>query len=331
VRRIAPAVVAFASLVVTAAAVEVVLRTAGYRPARTLVFGPPRATIHEPDPHLGWRNKAGAFIWPGRGEDIRLTFWPGGMRATGPAPVAGYRSVLVLGCSFTQGWAVSDDETFPWKLQASFPTTRFVNLGTAGYGTYQSLLAMERYLQNTRDSPDIVLYGFSDFHQSRNVGTAQRLRSVRQTSDEAAVIVPFVSIDERGNLRRHPPDAYPHWPLRKHSAAVAFLEERYVELRTRRRGATEKSVTQELLRTMLSMIDRMGAKFVVVVLSASDPQATTSYVDFMRSIGIAVVDCTHREFHSLGMKVPVYGHPNSTMNAYWATCIEQYLRSLGLS
>ena len=54
---------------------------------------------------------------------------------------------MVLGCSFVQGWALSDEETFAWKLQERFVRARVLNFGTAGYGTTQSLLALERYLE----------------------------------------------------------------------------------------------------------------------------------------------------------------------------------------
>ena len=105
--------------------------------------------LQEPDEVLGWRNKAGSVVWPGRGEDggkdIRMTFWADGLRATAPAPELDRPHVVVIGCSYTQGWAVTDEETYPWRLQAEFPSHAFLNYGTAGYGTYQSLLALERY------------------------------------------------------------------------------------------------------------------------------------------------------------------------------------------
>src|SRR5262249_12408647 len=58
-------------------------------------------------------------------------------RADPGAPTA-----LFIGCSFTQGWAISDQETFPWGVQEHFPAARVLNAGTAGYGTYQSLLGL---------------------------------------------------------------------------------------------------------------------------------------------------------------------------------------------
>jgi hypothetical protein len=38
---------------------------------------------------------------------------------------------------------------YPWKLQEKFPELRFVNLGTAGYGSYQSLHPHPNGVMNT--------------------------------------------------------------------------------------------------------------------------------------------------------------------------------------
>ena len=74
--------------------------------------------MHEPDPDLGWRSKEGRYVFGTT--PIRMTFWPDHTRATAAAPVRADAAVVVLGCSFVQGWALSDEETFAWKLQERF-------------------------------------------------------------------------------------------------------------------------------------------------------------------------------------------------------------------
>ena len=44
-------------------------------------------------------------------------------------------SLVVLN---TQGWAIDDNETYPWKLQKRYPSLNVLNYGTGGYGSYQS-------------------------------------------------------------------------------------------------------------------------------------------------------------------------------------------------
>ena len=86
-----------------------------------------RTPFFEPDPVLGWRVKSGQFIVPaysGNGPGIRMTFLSGGRRVTElGSPLPGREVVALVGGSYTQGWAISDDETFPWRLQQAHPRT----------------------------------------------------------------------------------------------------------------------------------------------------------------------------------------------------------------
>jgi lysophospholipase L1-like esterase len=109
--------------------------------------------MHEFDRLLGWRPKPGRYVYPVGVEaktPIRFTILADGSRVTAGERENRVRPVLVLGDSFTQGWAVSDEETYAWKLQERFPTARFVNYGTAGYSTYQSLLRLKVALKQSR-------------------------------------------------------------------------------------------------------------------------------------------------------------------------------------
>src|SRR4029078_9219733 len=222
-------------VLLTLAGAEAIARTAlAARPTRTpLDNGLP--VLQEPDTVLGWRNKGGSVVWPGQGEDggkdIRMTFWADGLRATAPAPDLDRPQVVGIGCWYTQGRAVTDQETYPWRLQAEFPSHAFLNYGTAGYGTYQSLLALERYFAAGHDSPAVVIYGFIDYHEERNVAPAGWLKALATASRAGTLSVPFVSIGAEGNLERHVLDRANSWPLRSHLASVALLEDRMLELR----------------------------------------------------------------------------------------------------
>ncbi len=74
-----------------------------------------------------------------------MTILPDGRRRSAMNSVlrSGAPKIVIVGGSFVQGWAVSDQDTFAWKLQDRFADYDVLNLGTAGYGTYQSLLLIE--------------------------------------------------------------------------------------------------------------------------------------------------------------------------------------------
>ena len=57
--------------------------------------------------------------------------------------------IWVLGCSYTFGWSVNDEESWPWRVQQRMPETRILNLAQPGYGEVQMLLLLEEMLQTT--------------------------------------------------------------------------------------------------------------------------------------------------------------------------------------
>lgn len=284
--------------------------------------------LQEPDDDLGWRNKTGSVVWPGQGEDggkdIRMTFWSNGLRATAPAPDLDRPHVVVIGCSYTQGWAVTDQETYPWHLQAEFPSHAFLNYGTAGYGTYQSLLALERYFAAGHDSPAVVIYGFIDYHEERNVAPANWLKALATASRAGTLSIPFVSIGADGTLERHRLDRANSWPLRSHLASVAAVEDRVLEFRTRGRFEQRREVTDRLILELQRVTRDHGSRLLVAILESRDePKAHVTA--FTAREGIESVDCTVPNQELL--QVPGYSHPDRRINAHWARCIGDRLRS----
>jgi hypothetical protein len=82
--------------------------------------------------------------------------------------------VLFLGCSFTYGYGVYDDQNFPALIQEQFPENNVQNSGVIGYGTVQSLMQLKQELK--KGNLKAVLLNFSSFHFIRN-GLSQQYRS----------------------------------------------------------------------------------------------------------------------------------------------------------
>ena len=79
--------------------------------------------------------------------DARMTIGPGGSRETRGNP-GGEQAWLFLGCSFTFGYGLNDDQTLPhYFSEATGFTDHVVNLGVSGYGPHQSLrdLVLDRH------------------------------------------------------------------------------------------------------------------------------------------------------------------------------------------
>ena len=308
---------------------EALTRLAGWSGWRAPTRDDGLPVLHEPDPILGWRNRQGSFVWPGRGRDrgrdIVMTFWADGLRAT--APQRGHRAVELplLGCSYTQGWAVTDEETYAWHLQTMLPDVTMLNYGTAGYGTYQSLLALEgHFARATRPAP-LVVYGLIPAHEVRNVAPASWLRALTAVSHGGPLAVPFATLNDAGAVERHGPQSYPHWPLDRRLASIDLLEFGWTSLAMRGRREQARPVLEALLLEMHDRARTHGADLVVVILDGS-PEWSSHYVEFLSAHGIATVECAHPGIQQ--EQVPFYGHPNRRVHAYIALCLASHLRSL---
>lgn len=112
------------------------------------------------DETLGWKNVAGS-VERCHDEVVatnRLGFRGG--EIVSPKPKGTLR-ILALGDSFTWGWGVASDATFPSQLEerlrAAYPgqSIEVVNGGVSGYGTVQELLWLDRI--GPIVEPDIVV------------------------------------------------------------------------------------------------------------------------------------------------------------------------------
>jgi hypothetical protein len=308
-------------------AAEIVLRQLGRGPWKETVYASDMPLMHEPDAELGWRNAPGNHVFGS--PPIEMTFWPDHTRATAPQPVDARPAAIVIGDSFVQGWAVSDAETFAWKLQERFPHLAVRNLGCAGYGTTQSLLALKRQLTEGGDKPALVVYGFSDFHDGRNVAAASWLRNLALLAARGHVATPYATLGNDGALEIHAPARYPAWPLHRELATVALLEERWAELAAMKRTAEKTAVTENLLLELDYVVQQHGATLLVALLSELERDGLVPYRSLLGARGIATAECVHPGVWSPAMQVPVYGHPDARINAFWAKCIGDALAAFG--
>ena len=321
------ALLAVICAVVILGCTEALLRWRGIRPWEPGRVHPNEPTIHQPDPVLGWRNLPGTYVYPGYSPDapeIRMTFLDDGSRACG-APAAGGRPTLVfVGGSFTQGFAVDDDETFPWKVQARFPALSVRNFGTGGYGTYQSLLLLERLFE--RSPPNLVVYGFIAEHEVRNVAPAAWLSLLARFSTRGHVAVPYCTLDAAGSLVRHAPESYPEWPLRDELAVVNFFQQLHMINRTADRAARKTEVTDRLLLEMNDLCAAHGASFAVALLHGFAPARQQECAAFLIGHGIRVIDCNFPLDEET--QVAGEGHPNGLMHTRWAERICPAIREM---
>jgi hypothetical protein len=306
---------------------ELLLRARGYGPWRPRVAPGNRPELGEPDPVLGWRNKPGRYVFAGYADpadQVTVTIESDSRRSSGPQPAAPRARVTFVGDSITMGWAISDPETFAWKLQQRFPDVAFANYGTGGYSTYQSLLVM-RGLLAAGAGADLILYGFYDDHLKRNVAEYSTVepRILRAHFDPWTA--PFCLTDARGRLVEYPPEPMVLWPLRDSLASVYLLEQSYVRARGARRAEHTWGVAEQVALEMDRTAREHGARFAFVFLN-SKPYPQMRYTKFLSAHSIPAIDC-NRPFR-LKWIVVNEGHPNGLMNTEWADCLAEALPAL---
>jgi hypothetical protein len=318
----------FASVVaVTFAFAEILVRLAGHDPWRIQTTDLREPTMSEFDPTLGWITKPGKYTVPpyqAKGEEIHYTFLPDGSRIASKAKPAGPYDIVLLGGSFTQGRAISDWETVGWKLQSALPDSNVGIFAVGAYGTYQSFLMLKRlYQRGIR--PKVVLYGFADFHEYRNIAHYEWRRLLSQYSKRGHIAMPYCSLGKDGRLREHPPAAYPVLPLREHFALVDFLTMTYYQFSQdeRERERQRAKITNLILLKMNRLARDNAAAFYVAVLYAKD-SSSRFYTRTLRSKNVSVIDARIRLTPE--MAVPGEGHPNGRAHSRWATKIESRLR-----
>jgi hypothetical protein len=136
-----------------------------------------------PDPLLGWTNKASSYNEDGYSTleyGVRKNFEETTIRTGG---------MLAAGDSFTEGWDVKDDESWPAVVE-KLTTVPVVNAGTGGYGTDQTILRAEQMLPIVK--PKILLIGFHE------------IAIVRAGFSTFGAPKPYFTL-ENGELRYHSP------------------------------------------------------------------------------------------------------------------------------
>jgi len=296
---------------------ELILRSKGYR--LKLVDTSRESIVYNFDSVLGWKNKPGIYTkW--RVDNVKVTIFPDASRATHIPQQEKAGKIITVGCSYTLGWAVSDNETFAWRLQENFPSLQVLNYGTGAYGTYQSLLLLEKIFSD-QPPPLVALYGFCDFHEIRNVATSSWLRGLWQSSKRGRVAVPYCSIDENFNLIRHAPEPYPKWPFVESSALLDYLQLKYVLIKDKLTKLPQKElVTRKILLEMNNLCRVKNSRFIVVLLQC-EKSASEHYLDFFKKEGIEYIDCLDINITRLKGD----WHPDGSTNLRWANRISKYL------
>ena len=189
-------------------------------------------------------------------------------------------AVWILGCSFTFGAGVEDDETYPYLLASqAWPQVPVRSLAASGWGTTNAYLALQRQLQRS-PPPAAVLYGWIGHHSRRNHLRKSWFGSVQ------AKAVPWFEL-EAGQLR---------W---KGLAGP----ERMVEPDTPAQDRHETELSVALIRAMAQAAQAQGSAFVLLILQRNEQDAVLDALQGEPGLHLLDLSQLSSAFH------PLEGHP----------------------
>lgn len=281
-----------------------------------------------PHPRLGYAHIPGDYtVTLGDGYQFRVSNDEDGLRRTCPkgeeAQHGESGEIWILGCSFTFGWSINDEETFAWRLQEWLPKYRVKNYGTNGYGTIHGLIQLEDAIA-TGQTPDVAVIAYGSFHDDRNTFVRHRRKGVNAWKKFGPLIQPYGSLDEAGELEIEMAGTeYAEWPLQRRSALVHRLERAYKDWESA--NANSHEVSKAIVKRMYELAQANGIE--LVLLGMVRTPETADMVEYAKSLGMRTADVSlglrnHKELRNL----PHDGHPNGAANELFAKKIGGFLK-----
>lgn len=305
------------STLISLVGAEVGLRLLGHEPNRMKInpFFVSRSWAM-PDPELGWVNRAGSYPSMEHGNAM-MNFTPDGRRFDPAAKEQDLATVVVVGCSMAQGYGVGDSETFSHLLNAMTPELQVINYGTAGYGTYQSLLRLQSYFKaHGGDHRRLIVYGLYGGHLERNVANANWIFTV--TTSEGRRLVPPHARIEQDQLVAPAWGPVALWPLETRSALSTSLHNNFLRIAHYVSNQVQQEVLKAIVLRMAGTARKNDAKFMVAGLA----DLPVWFGEWARLNDIDLADCQHPHWGiDRTLQVGGTGHPGTLMHAWWAQCL----------
>jgi hypothetical protein len=309
-----------AALGVSLGVSELLLRAFGYSPlgvTSSQEIAEYLASWSAYDPELGWINRPSVRQHHGDGWFTTLADGSRVTRQREEIPAASH--VVIVGDSYAQGLGVSDELTYAWRLQGRFPRYDFRNLGTGGYGSYQSGLALQRFSKTHRKPVAAVVFGFGSYMGVRDRATAAHVAAFQPKGDIRAFVPPHL---ERvgGRFEERAATYHRVWSAARRSALANLLQDALLRLGVPTDDYSEatEAVFRESIRRLKRAADGHGSRFLLAVTYVQNEQRPL-YAEFFRQAGIDFVDCSPPDMP--------FAHPDPLWHRRHADCIGDALQA----
>jgi hypothetical protein len=297
--------------------VEGVFRLKNYLPYQST---PPNVTVspsggfYDKDSLLGYKHKPGKFdVKLKKNFSFSINHDTLGLRITQSQKDSLMRpEIWIMGCSFTHGWSVNDEETFPWIIQSKLKKHKIVNWGTSGYGTIHFYLQLKKALEKGVQ-PEIVVLNHANFHFDRNVFSYFRRRVVSSSNHLGDLNQPFGIIDTDGELIINQSKViYNPWPLARKLALVFYLQNKIEDFRDQSKN--DQQVTTLLLKKIVELCKQKNIQLLITNIwddkTYIEEFSSTYQIPFVN----LAVDLNKKEFTNR----PFDSHPSAMAHQEYA-------------
>jgi hypothetical protein len=311
---------------------EVVMRLKGHKPYNILgnkvdIEVSPKGKYYDTDSLLGYKLYPGEFKLKLKGEyeftvghnDLTKRLTSEKKEGEDDAKP----EIWILGSSFTYGWAINDDETFPWLLQSNLNDFKVVNWGVSGYGTIHTYLQLKEALKSQK-KPSFIIINHSDYHFGVNTFCNANRRALVGWNFLGQVNQPFATLNEDGTLHvEHSKNVYDPWYFSKYSALSYYGSVKYEEYVDKENKLKGIEITRLIFDEIFALCDEHqikvllmsmeeGLEFIKDVSAKNNIPFLHNYVDLLK------------EGNS---NIPYDAHPSAKSNKVYAKNLYTYLKN----
>ena len=237
--------------------------------------------------------------------------------------------VLFLGCSFTYGFGVNDEQHFTSLIQKKYQDLNFQNAGVVGYGTVQSLLQLRE--QVGKAPLKVVLLNFSSFHFMRNTLSPQYRANLKigyqRSSDDVGLLMSRAKFPYKSSCAdsiQYVPwkEIYKNWPGRAYLASINWIQTSIDAYQENIPAQIESTAC--LLEEMNVICKKNNIKFGVVCLDSTPETA------FLKNKvpDLPWIDVGFDFSNKQTINHPYDTHPNPAGHQQIADSIEPFLNHL---
>lgn len=228
--------------------------------------------------------------------------------------------IWIFGCSFTYGWGVNDDESYPWLLQEAMPEYTIKNYGVGAYGTLHSLMQLKDELKKGT-KPELVILAYLPFHDQRNTASRFWMRAITTHKKLLNLQYPYARLDGDTLKQFSQPLEYEGVPGSSWLRISGMTEVMYN--RWQDKTCENAQVTKLILKQIRDTCYSNGIHLLIVGLESD---GITPYIfnnlnlHAINTVDIGL-DLSTPEFTFL----PADPHPNQAAHQHYAAQLKKYL------